>query len=255
MTWEDAIEIAKKVTRSEGGQQYAGLQYSNNSANFARGVSMQLVNPATNKAAFNNDTGLKVLNTLKAIYSIPGNDFKGKVLQEFLDGSTAMIPWWAQDTLGSIEEAVDAGKSFNYDVTTYPHFQGYNGIFEPSTGMYVVGKTSKHQDIAFQIISYLTTNEEVQTYAAEFGDFPSLKLKNIDQIFGSSFKVLKGKNVAGMLKGQFLENHPPSPYDSLASAAFNKYTQQFVTGKINDARTTLAQAEEEANKNIADAMK
>jgi multiple sugar transport system substrate-binding protein len=255
MTWPETIELTKKVTRNEGGHAYSGLQYSNNNANFARGVALQLVNPQTNKAAFNNDNGLKVLNTLKEIYGIPGNESQGKVLERFLSGDTAMIPWWADATFTAIGQNVSKGAQLNWDMVTYPHFDGFgNKTLEPAIDTYVVSKVSKLPDEAFKAIAYLSSNLEVQTESAKNGDIPVANVPKLGEIYGSNVAVLKGKNVAGMLKGQFQETHIPSRYDPIAADAFNKFSKQFTDGKIGDARTALAQAEEEANKKIAEAM-
>jgi multiple sugar transport system substrate-binding protein len=253
MTWPEAIEIAKKVTRNEGGHAYSGLQYSNNNANFARGVALQLVNPKTNKAAFNNDNGLKVLNTLKEIYGIPGNEFQSKVLERFIAGDTAMIPWWADATFTSIGQNIAKGVQLNWDMVTYPHFDGFgNKTLEPAIDTYVVSKISKLPGEAFKAIAYLSSDPDVQTSSARNADIPVVTIPKLNEIYGSNIEVLKGKNVTGLLKGQFLDTHVPSKYDPIGADAFNKYSRQFLDGKI-DARSALAGAEEETNKNIAEA--
>jgi multiple sugar transport system substrate-binding protein len=253
MTWEEATEIAKKVSRSDGSIRYSGLQYSNNIAVFSRGVGLTLVDPKTNKAAFNNDKALKVLSVLHGIYTVPGNEWQAKILDRFLAGEVAMIPWWVQDTFIAIH-AGKAKDSLNWDLASYPHFQGYNGIIEPSMETFLISKKSAHQDEAMQVIKFLTTDQEVQSLVATNGNIPVVDVPNVAQVFGSNFPEVKGKHVEGVLKSKFLENHVPSLYDDVATAAYNKYTQQYLTGALADPNTALMKAEEEANSKIAEAL-
>src|SRR5699024_3214904 len=117
MTWEETIELAEEVSRSDGGQVYYGLQYSNSVANFARGLAMPLVHPKTDLATLNTEKGLKVLQTLKKIYSIPGNEFAGGMGNGFLTGGTAMVPYWLISIVRGLEQSAEAGDIFNWDVT------------------------------------------------------------------------------------------------------------------------------------------
>jgi ABC-type glycerol-3-phosphate transport system substrate-binding protein len=72
MTWEDVIEVAKKVTRNVDGVQYAGLSHES-VTRIASPKSLVIVNPATNKAEVNNDQWKKVFELSHSIFSIPGN--------------------------------------------------------------------------------------------------------------------------------------------------------------------------------------
>jgi multiple sugar transport system substrate-binding protein len=254
MTWEETIEIAKKVTRLENGVQYSGLQYSNNNANFARGVALQLVDPKTEKATLNTDAGMRALNILHQIYSIPGNNFKGAVLEKFLAGETAMIPWWADGTLQGIDELLKKGGQLNWDVTTYPAFSGMGGrIIEPAMDTFVISQTSKNKEEAFKLIQYLTTDVEFQAYMATTASIPVIQIPNKEKMYASSMTITKDKNIAGIFKGSFLDSHVPSKYDPLAVASYNKFTKQYLDGAIGDPVTALRQAEEDANKAITSA--
>jgi multiple sugar transport system substrate-binding protein len=254
MTWEETIDLAKKVTKMDNGTQYSGLQYSNNNANFARGLALQLVDPKTDKATLNTEQGLKVLNTLQQIYSIPGNQFKGQVLEKFLAGETAMIPWWVDATFIAIDDLLKKGGHLDWDVATYPHYDGLGGkTIEPALDTYVISKTSKVKEEAFKLIAYLSTDPEIQAYMATTAVIPVVQVPDKEKLYASGIPVTKGKNIAGIFKGGFLESHLPTKYDLLAAAAYTKYTKQYTDGLIADPVTALRQAEEEANKAITGA--
>lgn len=252
MTWEETIELVKKVTRKDGSTQYLGLQYSGSHTNIGKGMSLNLIDPKTGKAAFNTDQWLRVLNMLHDVYSIPGNQLQNNLIDRFVDGQTAMVPWWTADIINAVQKKVDGGGSLNWDVVTYPKFEGYDGYFEIGAQMYTISKVSKHQEDAFKVITYLATDPEVLSKAATNFDLPVVKLDNLDQLFGSGREILKGKNVQGMLKGKFLDPHAPSQYDDLAKQAFDRNAGKYLSGEISDPRTALAKAEEEANKAIAE---
>jgi multiple sugar transport system substrate-binding protein len=252
MTWEDTIELAKKVSRNEDGRQYLALQIGN-FATFGRGLSLPVVDPKTDKAILNTDGWLSVLQLLKSIYSIPGNEVKGSVAKFFTDGVTAMLPNWGQATVDKISEYVDNGGSLNWDLVSYPSFKQSPGkTMEISTNIYTISKTSKYQDEAFQAITYLASSNEVQSFSASNGMVPVIKIDNPEKIFGSNVPIFKGKNVAGIFKGESREDHIPSRYDNQGVDAIGKYANQYVKGDISDARTALSQAEEEANQKISE---
>lgn len=231
ITWEETIELARKVTRQDGATQYLGLQYSGSHTNIGKGMALNLIDPKTGKAAFNTDQWLKVLNMLHDIYSIPGNQLQNNLIDRFVNGQTAMVPWWTADIINAVQKKVDGGGSLNWDVVTYPKFQGYDGYFEIGAQMYVISKVSKHQEDAFKVITYLATDPEVLSKAATNFDLPVVKMDNLDKLFGSGREILKGKNVQGMLKGKFLNPHAPSQYDDLAKQAFDRNAGKYIPGK------------------------
>jgi multiple sugar transport system substrate-binding protein len=136
-------------------------------------------------------------------------------------------------------------------MASYPHFPESKGAMEISTNIYVLAKTSKNQDAAFQVISYLTSSSEVQSSMAAKNLLPVVKVDNVDKIFGKEIPILNGKNVKAILNTKWLDDHLPSRYDPTAKTAYDKYVTQYIQGQM-DERTALAKAEEEANSEIAD---
>ncbi|MDF2725328.1 MAG: extracellular solute-binding protein family 1, partial [Paenibacillus sp.] len=72
MTWEETVELARKVTRNESGTQYYGLD-PENATRLAFPLSLVIMNGKTNKAEVNNEPWKRVFQLAQSIYSIPGN--------------------------------------------------------------------------------------------------------------------------------------------------------------------------------------
>ncbi|MDF2726107.1 MAG: extracellular solute-binding protein family 1 [Paenibacillus sp.] len=75
MTWDQVFELAKRLTRNEGGVQYQGfVDYTSYIAN-ANQMSQGYVDPKTGKATLNNDNWRKFMDNFIRFYTIPGNIF------------------------------------------------------------------------------------------------------------------------------------------------------------------------------------
>ena len=64
MTWDQALEIAKKLTRKEGEQQYIGLAASPAHILGSNQLSQPYTDPATDKPTFQDDVWKKLLQTI-----------------------------------------------------------------------------------------------------------------------------------------------------------------------------------------------
>ncbi|MFC6233231.1 extracellular solute-binding protein [Paenibacillus allorhizosphaerae] len=253
-SWEELIELAKKLTRTVDGISYRGLLPHYNHSLIGKGLSLSLVDPKTNKAVLNTDRWLETARLVKGIYSIPGNEKPIAPDKPFVEGTMAMMPYWGQATVLKLQNQTKAGNPINWDMIAYPHFKSEPGKnFEIVTNVYTLSKVSKNQEAAYNVISYLSTSEEVQSLALKYGNLPSIKMQGAEANFGSALPELKGKNIAGLFKSNYRENHLPSKYDPIAIEAFNNQMNSMLKGEI-DERTALQKAEEEANKKIASEM-
>ncbi|CAG7651917.1 ABC transporter substrate-binding protein [Paenibacillus allorhizosphaerae] len=246
MTWEDARELAKKVTRNDGGVQYRGLE-PDKSTRVASALSYSFVDPVTEKATVNNDNWKKIFELLKSIYDIPGNNvyrLAGDGYNQFTKERTlAMLA--SVNNLPNLKEVPD----LNWDLAQYPSFRE-----RPNTGMQVdewilhITAQSKYKDQAFLVISTILS-DEVQMEVARNARFPVLKINNIEQEFGKNMPHLQGKH----LKPAFLSNPakalPVSKYDSFAEGYMSGAIGPVVKGE-KDINTALREAEEQINKNI-----
>jgi multiple sugar transport system substrate-binding protein len=95
MTWDQAIEVAKKVTREANGVSYKGLEFDGGTGSVKRlgeQLELPLVDSKTLKAALNTDGWKKAMSTMNTIKFIPGNDNPQKPIPSFeQDRNVAMM--------------------------------------------------------------------------------------------------------------------------------------------------------------------
>ncbi|WP_218095312.1 ABC transporter substrate-binding protein [Paenibacillus solanacearum] len=246
MTWEEARELAKKVTRSEGGVQYRGLE-PDKATRVASVLSYGLVDPVTEKPTVNNDNWKKIFELLKSIYDIPGNNtprLAGGGTDQFKKEQTlAMLA--SNNNLPNLKDAQD----LNWDLVQYPSFKE-----RPNTGMQVdewilhVTAQSKYKDQAFQVISTILS-DEVQTEVARNARLPIVKSSNMEQEFGKNLAYLQGKNVKAAFMTTPAKALPVSVYDSFADGYMSNAIVPIIKGE-KDINSALREAEEQISKNI-----
>jgi multiple sugar transport system substrate-binding protein len=246
MTWDQARELAVKLTRNEDGVQYRGLE-PDKSTRVASVLSYGFVDPKTEKATVNNDGWKKVFELLKSIYGIPGNGtlkLAGDGMNQFMkDRTLAMFA--SNNFLPNLKGVQD----LNWDLAQYPQFPE-----KPNTGMQVdewilhVTAQSKYKDQAFQVISTILS-DEVQTAVAKNARLPVLTGKSIQESFGANLPYLQGKH----LQAVFLSNPAPA----LPVSRYDSYAEPLMTGAIGpvvkgekDINTALRDAEAAINQYI-----
>jgi multiple sugar transport system substrate-binding protein len=250
MTWDEAVDLAKRLTRNENGTQYRGLLAGINLELLGWGLGLAKVDPKTNKATLNTDGWLMALNTFKSVYSIPGNEKMEGGGPSLTSGTVAMNANFGAAQMTNNMKAVESGKALNWDVTTYPVFKQSPGT-PITTNIYLVVSTSKHPSEAFDVISYLSTDPTIQENEAKVANMPSIPMKNLSALFGQGIPGLKGKNLAAIAGDQYQDTPLKTIYEKIAQQTLNKYAKKHIDGEM-DARTALAKAEEETNQQIKD---
>ncbi|WP_176706229.1 ABC transporter substrate-binding protein [Paenibacillus hemerocallicola] len=246
MTWEQTVELGKRVTRFDGGTQYRGLDPGSGIIWISQPLSLAAVDYKTEKAAINNDQWKKVFELVKTIYSIPGNKPAGAVLNEFTkDKTLAMVGHL--NIFSALEAAEKEG--LEWDVAQYPGFPEKPDTFG-NASVYVgtITQASKHKKEALQVLDVLTS-ESFQILRSKSGSISTLKSAEVAKAFGADMAFLKGKHVEGIFKSKPVQYPVASEYrtkaETIAKARFNDYA----AGTI-DVNTALSRAEEEINKMI-----
>jgi multiple sugar transport system substrate-binding protein len=146
MTWEDAREVAKKVTRVDSGVQYRGLEpmlvYR-----VASQLALPVADPKTFKATLDTDGWKRVFTLLKSIYDIPGNNkmtFNATAVTEFTKTRTlAMLTGPNYFYAGNLDKMTD----FNWDMVTHPVFAEAPGTStKVDAHTLSILSTSKHKE-------------------------------------------------------------------------------------------------------------
>ncbi|WP_248929641.1 ABC transporter substrate-binding protein [Paenibacillus hamazuiensis] len=247
MTWDETVELARKLTKTDGGVGYRGLEpdYSFRVAS-AKGLGM--VDPKTEKALVNSDGWRRVYELLKTVYTIPGNgEYKlgaAAETQFMKDKTLAMLPG-----LNRLPLFKDAA-GLNWDMVQYPQFPE-----SPNTSMGVdewilhVTRQSKYKDQAFQVIATVLS-EEVQTDMARHARFPVLTGKSIEEQFGQAVPSLQGKNLKAAFLSQPAKAYPVSRYDEEAQKMMGGASIAPIVKGEKDINTVLRENEEKLNRYI-----
>ncbi|MDF2723725.1 MAG: hypothetical protein K0Q59_3400 [Paenibacillus sp.] len=251
MTWDDMYDLAKKLTRQEGSVQYRGFLMSFPHMFRLNQLSVPLVDPQTNKPTFDSEGFKRLTDNFARFFAIPGNEGNSATVQNLSkqrdlfvkEKSVAMIAdlggWYVNPAL----------KELNWDVMQLPSFKDKMGIGTQTypTYYYITG-TSKHKEQAFEIISYLTT-DEFQAIQAKRGYAPIVKNPEIVKMIGQDTDVLKGKNVKAMLPDKFASPVMLSRQSAAVEDAMYKALENIVQNK-SDMNTALREASEAGDKAI-----
>jgi len=251
MTWDEVIELGRKVSRTDAGVQYRGLA-SSNIVRVASPFSLNRFDPATGKASINTEAWKRAFQTYQAILSIPGNTTDKKnsdELNAFLYEKTiAMYPF-----IGLFHRMAEAAKGgLDWDLATYPQYPDKKGLYGEADGYFLlISPTSKHQKEAFQLIGAVL-DESAQLDSAKKGaSVPPLNKKEITDQFGIESEVLKGKNVQAIFKHRPVPYHNnPTKYDAIADSALNAAGVQLFTN-AKDINTLIRETEESINAKVA----
>lgn len=251
MTWQEAAELAKKVTRLDGGVQYRGLD-PNVAERLGAQLSLRLVDSSTNRTLINTDPWKKVISLMSEIYSIPGNGtITVKSAGAELLGkkkTLAMLPEGNILFGYGLDESPDM-----WDMVTIPVWPEAPKIgMSPDEHIMVLSSTSKHKDDAMRVLSVLLS-DEVQTDMSKSGRVSILKAPSIQSVFAQDLAFMKGKNIQAIFKTEMANYeatiHDAATINGLAAAVKSIVTQ----GK--DVNTALREAEESVNKKIDELLR
>ncbi|MCC2685769.1 MAG: extracellular solute-binding protein family 1 [Paenibacillaceae bacterium] len=251
LTWDDAIELAKRVTRTEDGVEYRGLAINGNSNRLGEQLSLPMVDPKTLKGVLQTDKWKLVMQTYQKLYTIPGNYLEPKdgVNAFEKDRYVAMFAGMSA-RIGELEQMQNQGNPMNWDMATTPTFKEAPKMVFGNGPYYLMQSTnSKHKNEVFAIIDLLTQDEE-QTMISKQARRSALKDKKYQDIFGTELASMKGKNIAAVFK------MTPAPLPPTTIYETDGFNQVVAAGRLVakdpalDVNTVLRDAEEKLNKAI-----
>lgn len=253
MTWEETIDLARQLTRSEGGVQYLGL-HTGGADRMAMGLSLPYVNKQTNEAVLTTDDWAKVLNLYKTLHDIPGYVTDGKITSnshnKFVKEKTiAMSGYWGADVIGEIDKLHKSGQELNWDMVNLPAFEkGKGQAWQAETHNLIVTTTSKHKDQAFQVVSFVT-GEEVQKLINKDGRITALKkTEEMKNEYGADLEILKGKNTNAFFTLQ-PGMHEHTKFDVKGRSLIVEASNEMILKGI-DVNTALRNAQDKLNQYI-----
>jgi multiple sugar transport system substrate-binding protein len=250
MTWDQTIELEKKVTRTDGGIHYLGLGFDGiYRSSFP--YSLSPVDPKTNKATINTDAWRKVMQLNRDIYAVPGNlpaDSKG-----FPNGTDHFIQQKDQAMLAAVNilwRIEDAKNGLNWDMAQYPSFPDKMNV-GGMVDVHVVGvtNTSKHKDAAIKVADLMTSDDVQLIMARQSAQASTLVNPEMKKQFGAEAPFLKGKNLQAFFKSKSAPAPATSVYLTAARGALTPIYTDFIFGK-KDLNTTIREAEDAINKSV-----
>ncbi|MFC7680450.1 ABC transporter substrate-binding protein [Paenibacillus sp. GCM10028914] len=251
MTWDETIELAKKLTGERNGVQYRGLElgYRNSTTNDTlaplKELTSNFVDPETDEVILTKDPNItRYFEFMKKFYSIPGIYERDPEKQGsfYAGGTAAMLLSWPTFMEWGIPEEVRA----NTNAVLVPIWGGEDKFTPPTQAhMYILNKYSENKDAAFQWMME-EVSEDIQMYFSGKG-FPTvLKSPEVIATFGSEKQeVYEGQNVQAYFPdiARVLEGRK-SQYQRLAENLVTEKLSEFANSDMNIAEF-LRKVEEE----------
>lgn len=250
ITWEETIDLARQLSKTDGGQPYYGLDLIA-APRISASMMLPLHDPQTGRAVLTTDGWKSYFEMYKSIKDIPGNQTKG-IFNDF-EKNQNLAMMVAYNRLNQLEELHKAGTAPNWDIVTFPSRKEAPLVKETDVSGLLLSSQSKHKEEAFQVMAFLTEKEN-QARMARRGLIPVIQDAEATKDFGADLASLQGKNVQALLKMKIGQNPPPTEYEEIIKDVINKSMVEYLKGN-QDVNTILRQAEEQANKRIEEAKR
>lgn len=246
MTWDEAYELAKRLTRKEGETQYRGFITQSYSIAWQNQMSLGFADPKTDKPLFYSDERwAQLVKNINRFYEIPGN--------ALVEGSfTGINNLFYKTKVAAMYAASIPGtpQDVNWDLVTLPEFGHLRGVgSQASLTLAYVLSISKHKEQAFEIIAYMTSDEFQTEMAQKALGLPVITTQSAKDAFGKDNPNLKGKNLKALTKNKPAAPFQQSPYQAITNNQLEKLWYQLGKGQL-DINTTLRTADENAVKEI-----
>jgi multiple sugar transport system substrate-binding protein len=254
MNWDEVHELAKKLDREDGGIPYIGFTASPAHILGNNQYSIPYVDAKTEKPTFLDGTWNKLFETYLLT---PG---KTAGYQKFVTDKKKLpyrLEFTDAPTLGmfvfnsSFPFSIPNINDINWDLVSLPVFKEKPKVGSQSMPVvFGITSTAKEKDAAMEVIKYLVS-EEAQLSEAKKGNMPILTSETVRKAFAQD-TPFKDKNWAALYDNQIAPGVTKNPYLLSVERVLTPYVQQVIEGK-KDLNTALREAQEQAEKTIADA--
>jgi len=257
MTWDEAYELARTMTRTVDGTAYRGMSTFYSTILRENQLSISPLSPTEDKANVNNDQWKQLLLTLDKIYKIPGNNrptntrsITPEVEQFEKQLNVAML-------ISGYGRQVNFPPNLNWDVVSMPTFKDKPKVGQQSSPTFWgITPTSKHKEDAFEVIMYLMNDERMMDNSKK-GLLTPVNKPEIRKAFGTDAPELKGKNLEAAYYNTY------APIEPARASGLNNAIRQDAINIVNDAftdmllnnidvNTALRQADEKINQKFAE---
>lgn len=255
MTWDELYSLAGRMTRTDGGVAYQGLTMIFTQIMTMNQLTAPYFDPKTFKAKFTDDVFKRQFENAGRFFKMPGNEPSNR---KFTEGGVRDLFTKAQtsamhlDVLGGLGIAAQNMTSSSWDLATFPVYADKPKVGPSSLPDYAfLTSKSKNRDAAFQVLSYLTS-DEFQEYSANVTAAipPIHNPEKAMKSFGGSIPGIEGKNIKAIIANPFADMQGITPYNSNGATQMVTAINDYMAGK--DVNTVLREAAERADKIIAE---
>ncbi|MEF3301964.1 ABC transporter substrate-binding protein [Paenibacillus sp. GYB003] len=258
MTWDQALELSKKLTRNEGGTQYVGFTTSPNHIIRMNQFSIPNVDLKAQTPTINANEKWKQF--FQTVFVDPYSDAGYKQLLDKTNKVPDINSFLKDQNVGMyaylsslVYVLPDELQKLNWDMVSLPTFKEQPGVGSQSYPFYFgITKLSKHPEQAMEVLNYMIS-DEFQMELSRKGIMPVVKNDAVQNALGQD-SPFKDKNFKAVFYNKFAPIPAKAPYDANIVANYSKYADQVIKQKA-DINTAFRQSEEEALKYIADYKK
>jgi len=258
VTWEEVLEMSRKLTRTEGEKTYAGYLPFTNYMLSMNPLSIPLVDEKTQTPTINRDERWKKFyqTLLIAPAEVPG-------IKEYLKKHNAIDGFFKDQEVAMIggmtafvaNSRADQLEKFNWDWVPLPSFQDLPKVGgQPYTQYFGITRMAdkKTADAAMDMLKYLVS-DEFQIEVAKKGFMPVVKSLDVRKEFGQGTKA-KDKNWGAYFYNKLAEVPYKSVYEIPISSLYVANMNKVMIGEI-DLNTALRLSEESAAKKLQELNK
>lgn len=255
MTWDEINEIAKKLTRKEGGKQYLGFAAASPSVAFRTNqFSEPYLDPKTGKSTFERESWKKQIQILFLNpASNPGYTERVKELKRLpnrLDFTDTQDLAMYTSHYGLPLAVPKELEKIDWDLVSLPTFKELPGVGSQSLPVSIgITSMAKNKDEAMEVIKYLTS-KEYQLEISKKGVMSSLKDETVQKAFAQE-SAYKGKNWQAVYYNKMAPIALKSHYESKIESLYSEAVMDIVNGKT-DLNTAMREAAEKADKAVAE---
>ncbi|CAG7631943.1 hypothetical protein PAESOLCIP111_03332 [Paenibacillus solanacearum] len=226
MTWDEVLELAKRVNRSDNGTQYYGLNLG--TTQYLYEANELAYTDAKGTVDLSNPLFEKILRVYQESFKISGKEL-GNVDPFMKDKNIAMFAGNVDKLITEAERQKDTLP--NWDIVTFPRFSDKPVKVPPVNGVYMLASTSEHKAEALALIDALLSPENSKKQEAQYIN-PEFAKKNVNGV---------------KLPKQSL--YVPGEFDATGNAVFNNIVRAMNKNNA-DINTSLRDFKEQLQKQV-----
>lgn len=253
MTWDEALDLARKLTAERDGVQYKGLGFVPWYVNTPfRQLSVPGTDPETGEVLFADHERTRMyFEFLDKLRSIPGLHETDEDNPDGFDDGNQNIAMWVA-SVPSLQNFV-LSENLDFDLVSLPEWSDFPDQGPAQVALsFNITKHSEYQDEAFEVLAYLASPEG-QKVLSQAGSPPTIDDESVYDEFGKIAIEEYGKeyNVSAPFLQSLAPVTPYSSYNSGLMGFMTQKTNEFMSSE-HDINTIMREMKEEYEARVAD---